>query len=50
MNKIKSADHAKMAQTLSKAHGWDFNELMAMDYDDLYATYSERYLDYIYGE
>jgi hypothetical protein len=42
-------DHAQMAQTLSKAYGWDFDELMAMDYRDLSDTYSERYLDYIYG-
>jgi hypothetical protein len=42
-------ERAKMAQTLSKAYGWDLSELMAMDYDSLRDTYSERYLDYIYG-
>jgi len=48
MNKNEQ-DRAKMAQTLSKAYGWDLDELMAMDYADLRDTYSERYLDYIYG-
>ena len=48
MNKNEQ-DRAQMAQTLSKAYGWDLDELMVMDYGDLRDTYSERYLDYIYG-
>jgi hypothetical protein len=38
-----------MARTLSKAYGWDFNELMQMSWEDLSDTFTERYLDYIYG-
>lgn len=48
MNKLEQ-NKAHMARTLSKAYGWSFEELMAMKYDELDATYSERYLDYIYG-
>lgn len=48
-NKNEQDQRITMAQTLSKAYGWDVNELMAMDYRDLSDTYSERYLDYIYG-
>lgn len=48
MNKNEQ-ERTQMAQTLSKAYGWDLDELMAMDYRDLSDTYSERYLDYIYG-
>lgn len=39
----------RMAYTLSNAYGWDFNVLMLMPWEDLYDTYQERYLDYIYG-
>ena len=49
MNKNEQDRRITMAQTLSKAYGWDINELMAMDYSALRDTYSERYLDYIYG-
>jgi hypothetical protein len=38
-----------MARALSKAYGWSFDELMQMPWADLYDTYNERYLDYIYG-
>jgi hypothetical protein len=38
-----------MAKTLSEVYNWNYEELMAMDYSALYDTYSERYLDYIYG-
>ena len=38
-----------MARALSKAYGWSFDELMQMAWPDLYDTYNERYLDYIYG-
>ena len=49
MNKTDQDQRITMAQTLSKAYGWNFDELMAMDYSALRDTYSERYLDYIYG-
>jgi hypothetical protein len=38
-----------MAKKLSEVYNWNYEELMAMDYSALYDTYSERYLDYIYG-
>jgi hypothetical protein len=48
-NKTQYAQREQMAQTLSTAYGWDFNQLMLMSWADLYDTYQERYLDYIYG-
>ena len=48
-NKTQYAQREQMAHTLSTAYGWDFNVLMLMPWADLYDTYQERYLDYIYG-
>lgn len=40
---------ALMAKKLSEVHGWNYQELMDMEFADLYDTYQVRYLDYIYG-
>lgn len=38
-----------MAKKLSEVYNWDYEELMSMEFSELYDTYNERYLDYIYG-
>lgn len=48
-NKTQYNQREQMARKLSDAYGWDFNALMLMPWADLYDTYQERYLDYIYG-
>jgi hypothetical protein len=42
-------EHLKMAKKLSEVYDWDYDELVAMEHSALRDTYSERYLDYIYG-
>ena len=48
-SKTQYAQRERMARKLSEVYGWCIDELMQMPWANLYDTYNERYLDYIYG-